>query len=331
MNTIATLQSSFNTLRQTLLSSAEQVKASPDLQKTVGALAESLNDFAAQLQGVLQAPGAAGGSAPVSTGAVGAGAGNAAGEGVAGIPQTVTTPADTAKAPTTVPKLDGKAFLLPVADTGSDSAAVQNAKPNISEFMKATGVDFQTASSTLYGVVGSNTDFRDWSAIMKADNPLAAARAATGAMYASELPYGAANAKPMPQEAIKAQAGHFAWAEVDGKQNLWLLDGNQVPLRQLSLDAPTLLSAARDFGVDTAPLASLGEQLDSLGVRYRPGQLYAHSDHGVDLGALAAGQLGTRYDWTQDGMAASKGDSALQALKANQALAAELGIRRVLS
>lgn len=75
MNTIATLQSSFNTLRQTLLSSAEQVKASPDLQKTVGALAESLNDFAAQLQGVLQAPGAAaGGAAPVSTGAVAAGA-----------------------------------------------------------------------------------------------------------------------------------------------------------------------------------------------------------------------------------------------------------------
>ena len=71
--------------------------------------------------------------------------------------------------------------------------------------------------------------------------------------------------------------------------------------------------------------------LDALGVAYRPGQVYANSDHGVDFKALADGQLGTRYDWTQDAQVHLKGESALLSLRANQALAVEMGIRRVLS
>ena len=45
------------------------------------------------------------------------------------------------------------------------------------------GVDSTTASELLYGVVGANKDTRDWDAIMASGDPIAAARAATAAMY----------------------------------------------------------------------------------------------------------------------------------------------------
>lgn len=64
----------------------------------------------------------------------------------------------------------------------SDFSAGTN-KPSIQEFMNATGADFNTAASIINGVIGSNQDVRDWSAIMSAPDPLIAARQATGQMY----------------------------------------------------------------------------------------------------------------------------------------------------
>ena len=62
------------------------------------------------------------------------------------------------------------------------------AKPNIREFMDATGATFKQASQALYGSVGSNQDIRDWEAIMASDNPLEATHAATAQMYGSGAP-----------------------------------------------------------------------------------------------------------------------------------------------
>ena len=59
------------------------------------------------------------------------------------------------------------------------------ARPNMKEFMDATGADAATASELLYGVVGANRDTRDWSSIMSASDPIAAASRATGEMYAA--------------------------------------------------------------------------------------------------------------------------------------------------
>lgn len=75
-------------------------------------------------------------------------------------------------------------------------AANRSAKPSIADFMRATDTDFHTASSTLYGVIGSNQDLRDWNAIMAVDDPLLAARQATGALYASGYVLGAADEVP---------------------------------------------------------------------------------------------------------------------------------------
>jgi hypothetical protein len=59
------------------------------------------------------------------------------------------------------------------------------AKPNMREFMDATGATAAQASQALYGSVGSNKDIRDWDAIMASDNPLQATQAATSQMYSS--------------------------------------------------------------------------------------------------------------------------------------------------
>lgn len=56
-------------------------------------------------------------------------------------------------------------------------------RPDIKGFMDRTGVDFLDASELLYGVVGSNIDVRDWSAIMSSSDPVTAARQATAQMY----------------------------------------------------------------------------------------------------------------------------------------------------
>jgi len=99
--------------------------------------------------------------------------------------------------------VNGQALLLA---KDADVEAARPNKPNMAAFMEATNVDARTASSTLYGVIGSHDDYRDWNAIMASENPLASARAATGAMYDSGLPYSAADSKALPASAIKAQA-----------------------------------------------------------------------------------------------------------------------------
>ena len=68
-----------------------------------------------------------------------------------------------------------------------DSSRV--ARPDMLEFMNATGASTSDSSELLYGVIGSNADYRDWSAIMATDNPVDAARAATAQLYGSDVDY----------------------------------------------------------------------------------------------------------------------------------------------
>ena len=63
------------------------------------------------------------------------------------------------------------------------------ARPNMLEFMNATGASTSDSSELLYGVIGSNADYRDWSVIMASDNPVDAARAATAQLYGSDVDY----------------------------------------------------------------------------------------------------------------------------------------------
>ena len=222
----------------------------------------------------------------------------------------------------------------PAARTGSqylhDKTAGHNTrhsgKPDTATFMKATGADFATTSSLLYGVVGSNTDFRDWNAIMAAADPVQAARQATGALYNSDLPYTSGTGfKPSAAQTVAA-SGNFAWLEVDQHEGLWLMNNQGEALRQIPVSAPDILRNARDFGFDTGDLAALADQMDARGVAYAPGMLHAASNHGVDLRDLARGGMGAAYDWTSDPLAHLKGPGAQAAVAANAQLARELGL-----
>ncbi|MGP1685266.1 MAG: hypothetical protein ACTS8S_23320, partial [Giesbergeria sp.] len=178
----------------------------------------------------------------------------------------------------------------------ADHEARHSGKPDIAAFMKSSGADFSTASSLLYGVVGSNTDYRDWNAIMASADPVLAARQATGALYNSDLPYTSGNGfKPSASQTLAA-SGNYAFLKVEGRDNLWLMNNQGEALRQVRLSAPDILRASRDFGFDTSELASLADQMDAKGVAYAPGALAAGSNHGVDLRALARGGMGAAYD-----------------------------------
>lgn len=212
----------------------------------------------------------------------------------------------------------------PAARTGSPYLHTQTAdhdtrhggKPDTATFMKATGADFSTASSLLYGVIGSNTDYRDWNAIMAAGDPVQAARQATGALYNSDLPYTSGNGfKPSAAQTVAA-SGNFAWLNVDQREGLWIMNNHGEALRQLPASAPDILRAARDFGLDTADLDTLADQMDAKGT--------AHPS--VDLRSLAQGGMGTAHDWTSDPLAHLKGPGAQDALAANMQLAHELGL-----
>jgi len=212
----------------------------------------------------------------------------------------------------------------PAARTGSqylhaktaDHDTRHSGKPDTATFMKATGADFSTASSLLYGVIGSNTDYRDWNAIMASGDPVQAARQATGALYNSDLPYTSGNGfKPSDAQTVAA-SGNFAWLKVDQREGLWIMNNQGEALRQVPTSAPDILRAARDFGLDTANLATLADQMDAKGT--------AHPS--VDLRSLAQGGMGTPHDWTSDPLAHLKGPGAQDTLAANVQLAQELGL-----
>ena len=250
--------------------------------------------------------------------------------------QRQQTPATTTTATATAPPASGDynapSLLQATGEKSTGTATAQpylhpatadhdtrhRGKPDTATFMKATGADFSTASSLLYGVIGSNTDYRDWNAIMASSDPVQSARQATGALYNSDLPYTSGNGfKPSAAQTVAA-SGSFAWLNVDSREGLWLMNNQGEALRQLQVSAPDILRASRDFGVDTADLATLADQMDAKGA----------AQPSVDLRSLAQGGMGTAHDWTTDALAHLKGAGAQAAVAADALLAQELGLTR---
>ena len=100
-------------------------------------------------------------------------------------PVAMTNPVEMPLASRTGTSFD--AFLQ--RDLLTTAEAARAARPNMREFMDATGADATDASELLYGVIGSNQDLRNWEAIMASDNPIDAARAATRQLYNSGHDY----------------------------------------------------------------------------------------------------------------------------------------------
>ena len=145
--------------------------------------------------------------------------------------------------------------------TGADAARA--ARPNVREFMDQSGADFETASELLYGVVGSNTDVRDWKSIMASADPISAARAATGQMYNQESVGHVPDAVFASDTNTLARSGNFALVQTrddQGKvdyQGLNLIAKNGLMLRDAGATPGAIARNAWLFGFDMQPLRAL--------------------------------------------------------------------------
>lgn len=143
--------------------------------------------------------------------------------------------------------------------------ASQAQRPNIKEFMDRTGAEFLDASELIYGVVGSNTDVRDWSAIMASNDPITAARQATGQMYGRTGITPRTDATYIGASDTVDRQGNFAvrlLKDEDDKvldQGLKLVDAQGLLLRDAGSNPETIARNAWLFGFDTQPLAQLAE------------------------------------------------------------------------
>lgn len=138
-------------------------------------------------------------------------------------------------------------------------------RPNLKEFMDRTGAHFLNASELIYGVVGSNTDVRDWSAIMASEDPISAARRATGQMYGRTEITPRTDATYIGTKDTVAKEGNFAvrlLKDEDSKvldQGLKLIDAQGLLLRDAGSNPATIGRNAWLFGFDTQPLAKLAQ------------------------------------------------------------------------
>ena len=99
--------------------------------------------------------------------------------------------------------------------------------------------------------------------------------------------------------------------------------------RETSFSAYNLLSNAKKFNIDISDLQGLGEQLDMLGIGYRPYELYSGtgSNHGIDFQDLMEGGLGTAYDWTIPRDTEGLPRHAVRKERIKQELVAELNLK----
>ena len=105
-----------------------------------------------------------------------------------------------------------------------DGKAAGGERPNSREFQVATGASDWDTSEALYGVVGSNTDLRDWKKIMASDDPLQAAREATRQMYEKSGDV-IANEKTIAKfdsENVVAEAGPLKLIQDGERQRIYL-------------------------------------------------------------------------------------------------------------
>lgn len=136
-------------------------------------------------------------------------------------------------------------------------------RPDLKTFMDASGASFEDAAELVYGVIGSNTDTRDWQAIMASGDPVTAARRATGQMYGDAGRPRRDEATYLGAEDTLARSGQFALRQMKDEDGavvdagLKLIDAHGLLLRDAGTDAASIRRNAWLFGFDVAEAAPL--------------------------------------------------------------------------
>ena len=164
---------------------------------------------------------------------------------------------------------------------GTNLDTSRAARPSMREFMDATGASSQDASELLYGVIGSNGDYRDWGAIMASDNPIDAARAATGQLYNSSLSYELVNgasygtpafadelaAKSLTAEATLGKQGNFAIHAAEDTSSLMAVSSSGLLLRGAGSSQEQIERTAWLFGFSTEGLGALASTAETTALK----------------------------------------------------------------
>jgi len=144
--------------------------------------------------------------------------------------------------------------------------ASRKCRPNVKEFMDSTGATFAVAAELLYGVVGSNTDVRDWKAIMASNDPVTTARQATMRMYSrTDVPQRADATYIGCRDTVTREGkfaitrfGYESHTAVD--EGVKLVDAQGQLLRDAGINPESIARNAWLFGFDTQPLERLAQE-----------------------------------------------------------------------
>ena len=164
---------------------------------------------------------------------------------------------------------------------GTNLDTSRTARPNMREFMDATGASSQHASELLYGLIGSNGDYRDWVAIMASDNPIDAARAATGQLYNSSLSYELVNdasygtpafadelaAKSLTDDTTLGKQGNFAIHSSEDTSSLMAVSSSGLLLRGAGSSQEQIERTAWLFGFSTEGLGLLADKAETAALK----------------------------------------------------------------
>lgn len=156
-----------------------------------------------------------------------------------------------------------------IVDSQSEATRL---RPNMREFMDATGASAADASEILYGVIGSNADLRDWSKIMASGSPIDAARAATRQLYNSDKEYALVNSTEYRQpnfddvlnehslasKEVLYQEGNFAEIQATAEtKQLMAVSSSGLLLRGAGSTQEQIERTAWIFGFDAPQIQSL--------------------------------------------------------------------------
>lgn len=142
-------------------------------------------------------------------------------------------------------------------------------KPDMKTFIDATGTDVGTASELLYGVIGSNTDTRNWQSIMSSSDPITMARKATAQLYGQSDP-SIQSSTIDDQTTILDSNEHFSLLqhtnekkEVD-QESLMMTTSQGVYLRNAGTSTEQILHNAWLFGFDATSLSTFKDSAELL-------------------------------------------------------------------
>ncbi len=173
---------------------------------------------------------------------------------------------NTAKAPSTdaVVGLNFSQQLSQVSTSRLTSAELSREhRPNLKQFMDRTGIEFLDASDLIYGVIGSNTDVRDWSQIMASNDPVTAVRQATAEMYGRTNIEKRTDATYMEAADTVAKEGNFSIRLLKDEEDkvvdegLKITDAQGLILRDAGKTPEQIARNAWLFGMSSQPLVKL--------------------------------------------------------------------------